>query len=137
MSRGCWKIGLAGTILSHSDNFLIISLIVFQGQKTSFPRWKESIISTGLIRINLEPTDLVPVVTSLYIRKYFNDLTKEEVEKVVNNIMDTNKHMVKNYKWMDQDTKNEAVEKLRKMKISIGYPDEVLDQQEMNEFSLA
>ena len=63
------------------------------------------------------------LVGKMYVESYFNIESKKLVQSMVDNIKTCLELCLKNNDWMEQPTKNKALEKLNKMTLKIGYPD--------------
>ena len=59
----------------------------------------------------------------IYIQKYFSDKTKENVEEITKEIINTYEKRIDKLDWMSNETKEKAKEKLNKLGVQIGYPD--------------
>ena len=62
-------------------------------------------------------------VGEIYAEKYFTEQEKQDVLKMVNDIVSVYKERISNLDWMSPETKKKAIKKLDKMGIKIGYPD--------------
>lgn len=62
-------------------------------------------------------------IGEIYAEKYFSEDAKQNVLKMVNDIISVYKERINNLDWMSADTKKKAINKLDKMGIKIGYPD--------------
>ncbi len=62
-------------------------------------------------------------IGELYAEKYFTEDAKQNVLKMVNDIVSVYKERINNLDWMSCATKEKAINKLNKMGIKIGYPD--------------
>lgn len=62
-------------------------------------------------------------IGEIYAEKYFTEDAKQNVLKMVRDIIDVYKDRIKNLDWMSEETKKKAIKKLDKMNIKIGYPD--------------
>ncbi|MGL6173079.1 MAG: M13 family metallopeptidase [Cellulosilyticaceae bacterium] len=60
----------------------------------------------------------------LYISKHFSEEEKQEVEKLVGEIIDQYKIRLKNLDWMSKKTKKNAIKKLEAITVKVGYPKE-------------
>jgi putative endopeptidase len=63
----------------------------------------------------------------LYVEKKFPAEAKVKAEKMIKNIFVAFENRINNLAWMSPETKVSAVQKLRKSKIKIGYPDKWKD----------
>lgn len=70
----------------------------------------------------------------MYVRKYFHNDTKVAVLDMVNRIRNEFEHIVNEVKWMDEKTRQFAVAKLKAMTPHIGYPDELMDDGEIENY---
>ncbi len=59
----------------------------------------------------------------LYVEKMFPAEAKKKAENMINNIIKAYGIRIKNLTWMDEKTKESAIEKLDRIRIKIGYPD--------------
>lgn len=73
-------------------------------------------------------------VGSLYVRKHFNRDSKAIALEMVNNIRTVFSQILDEVQWMDAATKQEAKKKLHSMTTHIGYPDEMLDNEKLEEY---
>ena len=63
-------------------------------------------------------------IGKLYVEKYFSQEAKDDVEKLVQEIISTYKKKIEAVDWMTEETKKNAIKKLDNMKVKIGYPNE-------------
>ncbi|GGC82329.1 endothelin-converting protein [Flavobacterium lutivivi] len=59
----------------------------------------------------------------LYVEKMFPVEAKKKAENMISNIIKAYGIRIKNLTWMDEKTKESAIEKLDRIRIKIGYPD--------------
>ena len=74
-------------------------------------------------------------IGEIYAEKYFTEDAKQNVLKMVNDIISVYKERINNLDWMSAATKEKAINKLDKMGIKIGYPDKwdtYLDSAQIN-----
>ena len=83
------------------------------------PRWKRILDVTS--------NSLGEAVGQLYVRKYFPPEAKEKMLILTDNLKKSLKNRIENLTWMGPETKNEALAKLEKINIKIGYPDKWRD----------
>ena len=62
-------------------------------------------------------------IGEIYAEKYFTEEAKQDVLKMVQDIISVYKKRIGNLTWMSDATKEKAIRKLDAMKIKIGYPD--------------
>ena len=75
--------------------------------------------------------NLCELISKLYVDSYFNKECKEDVRSLCNEIIDNYRERLNNIVWMTKETKDKAVEKLDKMNVKIGYPDEWTDYKDL------
>lgn len=86
------------------------------GQPEMKPRWKR-VLQTGV-------TDLLEdSLGLLYTEKHFPSSSKKACLELVNVLIDVWKERIMELEWMQQETKDRAMEKLAKFRPMIGYPD--------------
>ncbi len=69
-------------------------------------------------------SDVMPdYIGEIYAEKYFTEEAKQDVLKMVWDIISVYKKRIGNLTWMSDETKEKAIRKLDTMKIKIGYPD--------------
>lgn len=71
---------------------------------------------------------------ALYVRRYFNEEAKRISEELVVKLKETFIEMLKQLDWMDKDTKARAIEKAEAMGAFVGYSQEFLDDEKLNEY---
>ena len=59
----------------------------------------------------------------LFVQKYFPQKSKQEMEKLVSNILEVMNESLTNNDWLTSETKEKAVQKLSTFKSKIGHPD--------------
>ena len=109
-----------------SDNFSKASFEfnkVMSGVMEQKPRWKRSLATTeGLMG---------EAVGELYVEEYFPESSKIYMEGLVENLRNAlGKHII-HLPWMSDDTKVQALKKLNKITVKIGYPDKWKDYSAM------
>ena len=62
-------------------------------------------------------------IGEIYAEKYFTEEAKQDVEKMVQDIISVYRKRIENLTWMSGATKERALKKLDTMGIKIGYPD--------------
>lgn len=99
---------------------------VTTGKKEYPPRWKECISMTNnKFSISLG---------ALYIREYFEPEAKFVATQMVDSIRDEFKEILRANDFMDNKTKQSAMEKVNAMASHVGYPDELLDDRKLEEY---
>lgn len=73
-------------------------------------------------------------VGALYVRKYFNEESKKAAVDLVNNVREEFINILHDVDWMDDGTRNEAIEKAKGIISHIAYPDELTDNNKLEEY---
>lgn len=97
---------------------------VATGKKENPPRWKEC--------MSVVNQKMPIAIGSLYIRKYFKPSAKTSASHMVDRIRREFKELLKRNTWMDEETKQSALNKLNAINYYIGYPDEFYDDAKVN-----
>ncbi|MDX1415686.1 MAG: M13 family metallopeptidase [Candidatus Promineifilaceae bacterium] len=66
-------------------------------------------------------------VAQLYVREYFSEETKTQVEEIVSHVKAQFKSRLETNPWLDDPTRSFALEKLDRMQINVGYPEKWVD----------
>ncbi|XP_029824984.2 neprilysin-4-like [Ixodes scapularis] len=94
------------------------------GVKKDEPLWKKCIAKIS--------GSMAHAVGRLYVDKMFDPKAKKTIDELVGVINNTFEEMLENNTWMDDSTREEAMEKLRKMGAKIGYPPWILNDTYLN-----
>ena len=78
-------------------------------------RWKRAVSGTN--------NDLGDAVGQIYVQKYFPASSKAEVEAIVKNLLTAFDQGIDKLDWMSPATKEKAKEKLKTLRVSVGYPE--------------
>ena len=97
---------------------------ILSGIKEMKPRWKRVLNTTS--------SSLGEAVGQLYVEKYFPAKAKERMLTLVGNLKEALKERIEKLSWMGEATKKEAVAKLTKMNLKVGYPDKWRDYSPLN-----
>lgn len=71
---------------------------------------------------------------ALYVRKYFNEESKQAALELVNYIRNAFINVLNEVSWMDDETRKAAINKAKALTYHIGYPDELADNKKLEEF---
>lgn len=96
---------------------------VMSGQKEKKPRWKRA--------MSIPDSMFGEAVGELYVNKYFPKENKDYMLEMVKNLRNSLDKHISDLKWMSEDTKIKAKEKLSAMSVKIGYPDKWKDYSEI------
>ncbi len=96
---------------------------VLSGVQQQRPRWKKALaVTEGYLGEG---------IGELYVEKYFPQSSKDYMVELVENLRNAlGKHII-NLEWMSDDTKVQAMKKLNKFTVKIGYPDKWKDYSEL------
>ncbi len=83
------------------------------------PRWKRVLDYMNIY--------LGEALGELYVAKYFPPEYKKRISELVSNLRAAMKERILNLEWMSDATKSEAVKKLEKIIVKVGYPDKWKD----------
>lgn len=113
---------LTESMIEHQLNYFRAMFAVSERQT----RWKECVD---------EVSSELPILTSaLYIRKYFDNDAKSAAREMVNYIKKSFHDILASLDWMDEETRKSALEKAARLESHIGYPDELLDNELLEEY---
>lgn len=71
---------------------------------------------------------------ALYVRKYFSDESRKAAIELVENIRDEFINILTEIDWMDEETRQEAIKKAKVLTPHIGYPNELADNNKLEEY---
>lgn len=71
---------------------------------------------------------------ALYVRKFFNEEARQNAQEMVSDIRAEFQDILKKVDWMDEKTRQNALDKARSMSTHIAYPDEMLNDAKLEEF---
>jgi len=89
------------------------------GVTTDRPRWKRG--------VDLVDGSLGEVLGRAYVEAYFPPESKAKIQDLVANLKTAMGQRIENAAWMAPTTKAEALKKLAKMDVQVGYPDKWRD----------
>lgn len=95
------------------------------GVQAQWPRWSKCM--SFLTRAMRD------AIGNLYVQKKFSAQAKTEVLEYVEKIKGVFRNNLEKNQWMDSSTKTAAREKLNKMGVKIGYPEEIMNMTYLEE----
>lgn len=128
-----WKIYLTWNLLDGSANYLNQSVVdqnfdffgrTLSGQEELQPRWKRVMGTTS--------NGLGEAIGQLYVERYFPPSSKDRMVELVENLRKAFAERIKKLEWMSDATKKEALAKLEKITVKIGYPEKWKDYSSLN-----
>jgi putative endopeptidase len=123
-----WKTFLRWQLINNTAAYLSQEFVkqnfdfyytTLSGQEKMEPRWK--------LVLDVTSNSLGEAIGQLYVTKYFPPIAKQEMTDLVMNLKKSLKSRIENLTWMGPETKLEAVAKLEKMGVKVGYPDKWRD----------
>ena len=97
---------------------------VLTGKKENLPRWKRV--------LNVIDAYLGEAAGQLYVKENFNPDAKVKALRLVNTLKDVLREDLKTLEWMDDKTRVNAIAKMDKFGLKIGYPDKWRDYSKLN-----
>lgn len=73
--------------------------------------------------INNINSNMGMAIGKIYAERYISEKTKKDVEAITKEIIETYKKRINNLDWMSTSTKKNAIDKLDKLTVKIGYPE--------------
>ena len=107
---------LSSEFVNEDFNFNETTL---RGTKQIKPRWKRVIQS--------EDGEIGEALGKLYVTDYFPPAAKARALELINNLKEALADRIKSLAWMDEPTKQRALEKLAAFQVKIGYPEKWRD----------
>ncbi|XP_044256216.1 neprilysin-4 isoform X2 [Tribolium madens] len=98
---------------------------VLFGREKSPPRWQFCVSQVN--------SNMGMALGSLFVKKYFDENSKNDTLEMTKRLQEAFRLILKENKWLGDDTKDYARMKIDKMNLKIGYPDFLLDQDELSE----
>jgi len=102
-----------------SDARFNFRLKTLSGQQAQRPRWKRG--------VQVVESTVGEALGHLYVEEYFPAESKAQMEVLVANLKGAMKGRIEKAEWMSAPTKAEALTKLAKIRVKIGYPDKWRD----------
>ena len=123
-----WKTYLKWGLINKSESLLTTELdnqnFDFYGKTLNGTEKQEDDWKRGVSTVN---GSLGEVVGKVYVEKHFSPEAKERMVTMVKNLLNAYAESIKKLDWMSADTKKQALKKVDKFMIKIGYPDKWRD----------
>lgn len=97
---------------------------VLIGREKSPPRWKTC--------VNQVNSNMGMAVGAMFVRKYFDEKSKLDTMAMTHELQDSFRTILNDTEWIDESTKVLATLKVNGMELKIGYPDYILNEDELN-----
>ncbi|BCZ44361.1 membrane metallo endopeptidase [Clostridium gelidum] len=125
------KIFLKTSVLLNTDNYL-----TSEHRKAS-NELRKIFYGVDLMDLNefsgvkFANCQLNEVLSKLYVNKYFDENSKDDVENMAKEIIKNFENRLQNISWMSKSTKDEALNKLENINVKIGYPNKWNDYSDI------
>ncbi|XP_063928454.1 neprilysin-4 isoform X2 [Zophobas morio] len=114
---------------NNLDNRFLVAkqrfYFVLFGREKAPPRWQFCVSQVN--------TNMGMALGSLFVRKYFDENSKNDTLEMTKHLQEAFRLILKENKWLGDHTKNYARKKIDKMNLKIGYPDFLLDEDELSD----
>ena len=97
---------------------------VMSGRKEDYPIWKRA---TSQVQ-----NAMGEALGKMYCAKYFPESSKKMMEQLVKNLQESLAERIKAQTWMSDSTKQNALVKLSKFYVKVGYPNKWTDYSKLN-----
>lgn len=123
-----WKTFLKWGVLNNSSAYLTTEIDnqnfefykkTMSGTEKPEEDWKRAVSAVN--------GSLGEIVGKVYVKKHFSPESKEKMTGLVKNLLKAYAESIKKLDWMSEPTKKEALKKVDKFMIKIGYPDTWID----------
>ena len=123
-----WKAYLKWSVVHGAATSLNTALsnenFNFYGKALSGTEKQRPLWQRGVETVN---KNLGEIVGKVYVEKHFSPEAKEKVSLLVKNLLKAYEESIKKLDWMSPETKKQALDKLSKFTVKIGYPDKWRD----------
>jgi len=123
-----WKVFLHWGLINATADRLTTELdqanfdfygTVMRGQEEQRPDWRRA--------VSLVNSHLGEAIGQVYVSEFFPPEAKQRMETLVQNLLDAYEVSIRELDWMSEETRVQALDKLSKFTVKIGYPDEWKD----------
>lgn len=104
-------------------NFEFYSKVLY-GVEEQRPMWRRA---TGVLN-----STLGEVIGKVYVKQHFPPEAKERMKVMVDNLIKAYEVSINELDWMTDETRAQALDKLSKFRVKIGYPDQWKDYSALN-----
>jgi len=123
-----WKTYLKWSLLNNTASYLTTALdkenFAFFGKTLYGVEQPQEDWKRGVNAVN---SSLGEMVGKVYVSKHFSPEAKERMTNMVKNLLKAYAESIKKLDWMSEKTKKQALDKVGKFMIKIGYPDTWID----------
>ncbi len=123
-----WKVFLQWGLINATADRLTTELdqanfdfygTVMRGQEEQREDWRRA--------VSLVNSHLGEAIGQVYVSEFFPPQAKQRMETLVQNLLDAYEVSIRELDWMSEETRVQALDKLSKFTVKIGYPDEWKD----------
>ncbi|MCP4271461.1 MAG: peptidase M13 [Gammaproteobacteria bacterium] len=127
-----WKTYLYWKVLTANATYLTEAIDneqfnfnskVLRGVEQPLPLWKRAVTNVN--------NNLGEVVGKVYVSKHFPPEAKDQMLRLVDNLVKAYEKSIKSLDWMGEETRAQALDKLYKFTPKIGYPDKWRDYTDL------
>jgi putative endopeptidase len=93
------------------------------GKQVMKPRWKRV--------LDAEYEAIGKAIGRIYVERYFDSSSKARMQEMISNLKKAFRERIGNLTWMKPETKKKALLKLDVLDVQVGYPDEWLNNSEL------
>jgi len=123
-----WKTYLKWSLIHSNATYLTTALdnenFGFYGKTLNGIEKQRQDWERGVTAVN---NSLGEMVGKVYVEKHFSPEAKERITAIVKNLLKAYAESIKKLDWMSANTKKEALAKVDKFMIKVGYPDKWID----------
>ncbi|WNM19777.1 M13 family metallopeptidase [Flavobacterium capsici] len=127
-----WKTFLKWGVIKNAATSLTTEIdkqnFEFYGKAMSGTEKQQEDWKRAVNRVN---EGLGEIVGKVYVKKHFSPEAKERMTVLVNNLLKAYAESIKKLDWMSDATKKEALKKVDKFMVKIGYPDKWRDYSKL------
>jgi putative endopeptidase len=122
---------LKTTVLLNTDNFLTSNHREASGKLRKIFYGVESSALDEVYGIRFVNSQLNEIMSKLYVDRYFDNESKNNVENMSKEIIKNFENRLQNNSWLSNSTKKKAIKKLENINVKIGCPDEWNDYSDI------
>lgn len=125
------KLFLKTSVLLNTDNLLTSEYREASNELRKVFYGVDTIALNEGSGIKFANCQLNEILSKLYISKYFDENSKNDVENMAKEIISNFENRLQNISWMSKATKEEALNKLENVNVKIGYPEKWNDYSDI------
>ncbi|NMH60959.1 M13 family metallopeptidase [Alteromonas ponticola] len=97
---------------------------VLHGVEEQRPQWRRA--------VDFLDSHVGEIIGKVYVKKHFPPEAKERMMEMVDNLLAAYKDSINELDWMTDETRKQALDKLSKFSVKIGYPDQWADYSSLS-----